>query len=57
MFKQYGDTWTCVLVGKPRFVWTVDERNVQYMLKDNFENFIKGRFFFECFEEGKDEYV
>eukprot|EP00835_Amoeboradix_gromovi_P006292 NODE_715_length_4836_cov_0.118640.p2 type:complete len:484 gc:universal NODE_715_length_4836_cov_0.118640:1442-2893(+) len=35
-------TWTIKIVGSPRYVFTNNVRNLQYILNENFDNYIKG---------------
>jgi len=45
LFQQYGDTFVLHIPGKPDFVFTTNPKNVEHILKTNFENYPKGNFF------------
>eukprot|EP01088_Endostelium_zonatum_P015584 TRINITY_DN3898_c0_g1_i1.p1 TRINITY_DN3898_c0_g1~~TRINITY_DN3898_c0_g1_i1.p1 ORF type:complete len:495 (-),score=87.23 TRINITY_DN3898_c0_g1_i1:690-2174(-) len=42
-FNQYGTTWTSKISwARHRHVFTIDPKNIVYILQDNFDNYVKG---------------
>jgi len=40
--RKYGETWTFTVFGQPRRIITASPRNIEHILKTNFNNYIKG---------------
>ncbi|RUS22052.1 cytochrome P450 [Endogone sp. FLAS-F59071] len=46
-FQDHGPTWTFTALALPRNILTADPRNLEHILKNNFENYPKGPILFE----------
>lgn len=49
--RKYGDTFTFKMPFMDRFIAVTQPQDVEYILKTNFENYVKGHHFAEKFEE------